>query len=231
MTGATAAAETPTTIEATPPAKPAGLVGYIDASSGDRLFGWAWDPDRPAARIAIRLVAKGETVAALIADRPRADLKANGIGDGAHAFEVDLPPGLSRADVELHAVSAESGGTIVLTAPPPPAATGEPAAASGEVLARLIRSHQFLHRSVTEAMTAIAEMRKQDANAEDPPEAMPSARIEAIEAAILRIDALVATQEVRLREHMRRGADRVTRALSGVALILAGAALLCALVL
>jgi hypothetical protein len=208
------------------PAKRPGLVGYLDASSGSRLFGWAWDPERPTMRIAIRLVAKGDTVTALIADRPRADLKANGIGDGAHAFEVDLPTDLRREDVEIRAVCPESGETLALAPPPRLAATSEAAADDSETLVRLVRSHGLLHRTVKEALTAITELRERS---QDPPEDTSdplSSRIETIEAAILRIDALIAEHETRLRERMRWGADRITRALCATALLFGGLALL-----
>jgi hypothetical protein len=208
------------------PAKGAGVIGYLDASSGSRLFGWAWDPERPTARIAIRLVANGDAVAALIADRSRADLKANGIGDGAHAFEVELPAGLPREAVEIQAVCPDSGETIVLTAPPSAAAAaGDVRADRNEILARLVRSHQHLHHTVREALGAIAELR------ERPAEVLPEAlnlRLETVEAAMLRIDALVAEQQTQLRLREEAGTDRMKRALCSIAFVFAVAALVTA---
>jgi hypothetical protein len=229
MSGAATALATGAADKAAP-AKAPSLVGYLDASSGTRLFGWAWDPERPAARIAIRLIAKGDTVLALIADRPRADLKANGIGDGAHAFEVELPSGFARADIEIRAVCAETGETIALAPPPPQQAEGEAATSSNEVLVRLVRSHQLLHRTMSEAMAAIAELRERSATVTEPMlDPASDSRMETIEAAIFRIDGLVAEQS-RARDRTRRGSDLLTRTLSGIAAVLAGVALLMAFV-
>jgi hypothetical protein len=78
-------------------------------------------------------------------------------------------------------------------------------------------------------MAAIAELRERS---QDPPEDASSplsSRIETVEAAILRIDALIAEYEARLRHRVRLGADRVTRALCAIALVFGGAALLVAL--
>src|SRR5689334_22274800 len=90
------------------------VAGYLDAVTGSRIFGWAWDPERPDARIAIRFQVGGEIVAALIADAKREDLVANGIGDGGHAFEVALPDGIDPKAVRVLAVCPHSGETLEL---------------------------------------------------------------------------------------------------------------------
>ena len=50
-----------------------------------------WDPNQPDVRQTVTLWVDGEAVASTVADRPRADLQGNGIGDGAHAFMIRLP--------------------------------------------------------------------------------------------------------------------------------------------
>ncbi len=207
-------------------AKAASVTGYIDAIEGDRIYGWAWDPQRPGARIAIRVLVGGDNVAALIADQHRADLAANRIGDGAHAFELVLPEGIGAGDVQIHAVCPESGETVLLETPP-----REGARISAELqdtVTRLVRSHRVLHRNLQAALTSIEELKRSAAPEEGgvTPEAMLAARIETAEAAILRIDALVADQGAKLAALHRSSTDRFARLLSVGAALLAGAALL-----
>lgn len=61
--------------------------GCVDAIEGDRLYGWAWKPGQPDEKVHLSLYVDGQKVADFTADRERADLQANGVGDGRHAFE------------------------------------------------------------------------------------------------------------------------------------------------
>ena len=76
------------------PVEGTAITGCIDAITGDRVYGWAWDPERITARVGIRVEVDGKSVATAIADQPREDLATNGIGDGAHAFEASVPAGI-----------------------------------------------------------------------------------------------------------------------------------------
>jgi hypothetical protein len=75
--------------------QPADIDGRIDAISGGRLYGWAWDRVRPSDHLEVEIRIGGKLVATAFANQPRDDLKANGVGDGCHAFElaIELPPG------------------------------------------------------------------------------------------------------------------------------------------
>ena len=72
---------------------PAGaLLGSIDAVTGHQLEGWADDGSgRP---VALELVIDGITSPPVLADRPRDDLAAAGIGDGRRGLVVMLDPPL-----------------------------------------------------------------------------------------------------------------------------------------
>jgi hypothetical protein len=215
------------------------VTGYIDAVSGNRIFGWAWDKDRPNARIAIRVMASGDGIAALIADQLREDLVANGVGDGAHAFDVTLPDGVSPDDVQVLAICPESGETVELARAPAPtqAASSSAAAALHDTIARLARSQRLLYGNLQSAIAAIEELRKgkaepapaADAAANQSGVAALAQRIETLEAAALRIDNLLAAHAAQLPALQRRGADRVSRVLAGSAVFLAAAALVTAL--
>ena len=75
--------------------QPADIDGRIDAISGGRLYGWAWDRIRPSDHLEVEIRVGDKVVATAFANQPRDDLKANGVGDGCHAFElaIELAPG------------------------------------------------------------------------------------------------------------------------------------------
>jgi hypothetical protein len=79
----------------TPALQSADIEGRIDAITGGRLYGWAWDRVRPSDHLEVEIRVGDRLVATAFANQPRDDLKANGVGDGCHAFElaVDLAPG------------------------------------------------------------------------------------------------------------------------------------------
>jgi hypothetical protein len=216
------------------------VTGYLDAVSGSRIFGWAWDKQRPQARIAIRVVAGGDTVAAMIADRQREDLAANGVGDGAHAFDVTLPDGISPGECEILAVCPETGETITLgRAPAAPAETNGSAngAVLPETIGRLVHGQRLLHGNLRAAILAIEELRKAKAEPAAEPEATAheaakdalAERIETLEAAVLRLDELVVQQGKLLPTLKRRAADHISRGLAGGAVFVAFVALFIAL--
>jgi len=66
------------------------VAGFVEAITADQVLGWAWDSGSPETRLAIELRLDGAVVAEGRADRPRSDLARHGIGDGAHAFAIDL---------------------------------------------------------------------------------------------------------------------------------------------
>lgn len=93
----------------------ARIEGYVDALDGTRLFGWAWDRLHPQERLQIEVVIGGAVVAGATADHPRPDLQANGIGDGRHAFEVELADLLPEgAEAIVVAMSPSTGERLPL---------------------------------------------------------------------------------------------------------------------
>lgn len=91
----------------------ARLEGYVDAQDGGRLFGWAWDRLHPQERLRIEVSVEGAVVASAIADQSRPDLRANSIGDGQHAFEVELA-GPEIAEAVVVAISPSTGERLAL---------------------------------------------------------------------------------------------------------------------
>lgn len=87
-----------------PQGDPSDIVGFIDAVSGDRALGWAWDRNHPEDRLSVEISVDNELVATIDADEQRDHLTEGGIGDGAHGFSAQLPDRLTKQD--LHRVSA-----------------------------------------------------------------------------------------------------------------------------
>jgi len=111
--------------------QPADLQGFIDGVDNGRVFGWAFDRNAPDRRVAVQLRRDGELVDEAVADRRRGDLIANGVGDGAHAFELPLPGDLAdrdtlAEDLTVSAVS-EQGNLIAVVCRDPvnPADVGD----------------------------------------------------------------------------------------------------------
>jgi hypothetical protein len=94
---------------------PADIEGRIDAFANGRLYGWAWNRNRPDERLDIDIHLDGKPAATISADKPREDLKANGIGDGAYAFEIPIDAG-PNATLTVQARSPSTGTVAPLRA-------------------------------------------------------------------------------------------------------------------
>lgn len=92
------------------------LKGHIDAVGNGRVFGWAWCPSDPQARLEVQLFAGETELARGLADKGRIDLRRNGIGDGAHAFDFTVPEG-ADAPLRILARHPAGGETIELRLP------------------------------------------------------------------------------------------------------------------
>lgn len=95
------------------------IQGRVDAVENGRIFGWVWDAANPQERIVLRILVDGRRVATVVADRPRIDLRRNGIGDGAHAFDVELPreAAVSLDGLSVVAVSSVDDSEVKLKRP------------------------------------------------------------------------------------------------------------------
>lgn len=102
----------------------AEIEGRLDAVANGRVYGWAWDRNRPGEPLEIQIRLAGPSaddrpLASGTADLPRTDLQANGVGDGRHAFEVqlDLTDGIDASRVIAIARSPATGDVLVLRQP------------------------------------------------------------------------------------------------------------------
>lgn len=94
--------------------------GHLDACTRLEVSGWAYAPELPVGeRLVVVALVDGVGVARGIANRLRADLAPAGIGDGRHAFLLNLPPELHDGRSHLLQVFAHSpGGSVELTGSP-----------------------------------------------------------------------------------------------------------------
>ena len=67
------------------------LLGHLDLCDGARIAGWAQDLAHPDGPVCLDIVVDGAVVAMACAEIYRADLETAGIGDGHHAFDLELP--------------------------------------------------------------------------------------------------------------------------------------------
>lgn len=212
--------------------------GYIDAITGNRIYGWAWDAQQPKAKIVVRLSVKGETVGIVSADLLREDLKANAIGDGAHAFEAAIPDGVSPNDLAVFAVCPDTGATVEL-APRAVAVRSD----GGDrdlrsVVETLTKSHGFIHRKLQAIAAAVAETRREpvvspDAGdavaAQSDEKAAPLSRLQTLEEALMRLDTLVLEQGTAIDAMRHRPTEQMPRFLAAAAAVLSFTALVIAL--
>jgi hypothetical protein len=219
---------------------PAGssVQGRLDAIEGRRLFGWVWDRSRPTERLVIRILLEGRMISSAIADLPRVDLRRNGIGDGGHAFEIEIPEAIASATDNLSVVafSPTTGEEIVLRAPSVDERAAE-AAISGplnrvldriELLIEAQRRSQLLQREAAEILRGTSKQVDDIVSQEDGISAALelvranqtelSDRVSDIEVFHLRFDKVLSDFDAKIRE-LSTAADRPMR--RAVALLIA----------
>jgi hypothetical protein len=181
------------------------IAGYVDELREDRVWGWAWDRRSPALRLEIQVWIGDMPVASALADRARSDLKANGVGDGEHAFEIALPEATAETvSLPIRVMAKAPGGELIeleRRAPMPPAEA--PSQQLDSALRRIfdelgqVRSAQ---RALGKAAHAtLGDLRKLS-SAETRPLATPDPggdpgvpeRLAAIESVLMRVDASLA---------------------------------------
>lgn len=79
-------------------APPLGYVDSVESNTigGLRMTGWAYDPDRTLAEVAIDVYVDDVLAASTVTDRSRPDVNATVGISGAHGFRVDVPLSLGQ---------------------------------------------------------------------------------------------------------------------------------------
>ena len=69
---------------------PPSLHGAVDRVLPNEVIGWTWDRAQPSTRLLVEASAGGIVLGRALADLPRRDLVAEGVGDGRHGFRIRL---------------------------------------------------------------------------------------------------------------------------------------------
>jgi sulfatase maturation enzyme AslB (radical SAM superfamily) len=83
--------------------------GSVELICNDRVAGWVWDARSPGTRLGVAVHLCGNEIAESSARLHRPDLGDAGIGDGAHAFDIQLEKRIS--DQELGSIAVNVKGT------------------------------------------------------------------------------------------------------------------------
>lgn len=180
------------------------LAGRVDAIDGGRLYGWAFDRARPGERVKISVLLARKVVAEVTADRHRSDLRRNGVGDGSHAFDVQLPQHAVERARELEVVAqSPSGEERVLHAPSLDEQAAEQliSAPLGRVLDRL----EVLMNAQRQLQLGQRALQKRNPDAGDPVSDTLDElredldrRLSDLEVYLMRFDGVVAGMEARI---------------------------------
>jgi hypothetical protein len=227
--------------ERLPNVVPALLNGRVDALDGNRLHGWIWDEARPEERLTIQLRLDGQVITEAQADQSRVDLRRNGIGDGRHAFSMDLDDKTvaARDRLTIIGVSPSTGTELELRLPPPAELAAEAAIAVPlarffdrvEALIALNRRGQLAQKELVEKLDAMSarmadNAAPRDAAATDEREERIARHLAELDVFQLRFDTTLRSFDERLVA-IRKEAQRPLRqaivilgSLSGLAALL-----------
>lgn len=211
--------------ERLPNVVPARMNGRVDALDGSRLHGWIWDEARPEERLKVRLMLDGRVVAEVVADQSRIDLRRNGIGDGRHAFSMELDDATvaARDRLVILGISPATGVEMELRLPPPAELAAEAAIAVPlarffdrvEALIALNRRGQLAQKELVEKLDEVTERLagnavKRDEAAETARADHISQRLSELDVFLMRFDATMRGFDERLIA-IRKEAQRPLR--------------------
>jgi len=84
------------------------IVGRLDGFHDGVAHGWAYRPAHPGQRVLVDIFADDVFVGQRLADMPREDLAAHGMGDGRHGFDIKIPAAFSSGEetrIRVYAVA------------------------------------------------------------------------------------------------------------------------------
>lgn len=202
--------------------QPADIDGRIDAITGGRLYGWAWDRVRPSDHLEVEIRVGDRLVATAFANQPRDDLKANGVGDGCHAFElaVDLAPGETPVAI---ARSPVTGDVMPLRLPSDVETVTE--SVLGPTLLRMSALMDATQRNQQTVLRGLRELMKQGQaapNADKRLEALAAAQeelktqVNGIEVFLMRIDEYLHEVNNSLKQRAPAAVDKPLRIAVGL---------------
>jgi SAM-dependent methyltransferase len=108
-----------------------GIDGFVDRVTNNEVDGWVFRDDYPSEHLIVTVQLRGADIASAVADEFREDLKQANIGEGDHAWSIDLAQPLDTKDLAGLTViaSSEDGQHLELPLPTP---TSESAAQTSD---------------------------------------------------------------------------------------------------
>jgi uncharacterized repeat protein (TIGR03803 family) len=91
---------------------PSELRGCVDVANARLIAGWAQSVEHPEAPVCLDVLAGGEQIGQVLANRYRSDLERAGIGSGRHSFEFMLPLGMSFAGRSIEVRRSQDGARL-----------------------------------------------------------------------------------------------------------------------
>lgn len=89
--------------------------GRVETIADGSVVGWAWSSEHPDVRVYVQVRVDGVVVAGGPAEEHGPGLAKVGVGDGHHAFTLDLPEAL--ADGSEHTIEVEAAGVRIRLVP------------------------------------------------------------------------------------------------------------------
>jgi hypothetical protein len=90
------------------------LTGRVDEMKNGKIFGWAFNAEQPGEHLLIRVMRGAQVVAGGVANITRRDLPEAGVGDGDHAFAIEVPPNITSFQGLMIVAQSQKAGEIPL---------------------------------------------------------------------------------------------------------------------
>jgi hypothetical protein len=205
----------------------AKIEGRIDAIDNGKVYGWVWDRLRPEDRLKVEIRLGDRMLAEGLADVERKDLAGSGIGDGAHAFVLELHdlPGPDEVSSLVALVTSPSSGSTASLRPrldvgiAPENALAKPISRIAELLEAALgndRQIQMGQQALARELRALAPPAVPDTSLTDAAAKIEAgqqavtAQIGALEIFTLRLDGALAELNTKLARFERVRATEIS---------------------
>jgi hypothetical protein len=174
--------------------------GAVDNVGARKIYGWAWYPDRPDERLTIEVRLGKDVMITSVADFARTDLPQAGIGDGNHAFEIELNAECVARRNELQIVARSADGSEAALAFRVKRTPELTAAATQRNLEQLAAAQKDLREEMRAALAQVARGAGMGRGAEASAAAQIAAAQAKLEEKLATLDVWLTRLDLRLAE-------------------------------
>lgn len=90
------------------------LSGRVDDMKHGKISGWAFNEEQPSEHLLIRVMRGPQVIASGVANMMRRDLPDAGVGDGDHAFAIDMPSNVTSLLELMVIAQSQKAGEVPL---------------------------------------------------------------------------------------------------------------------